>query len=675
MITSWLSKSPRDQTEELDIYRSRVEVSHETDWHAVAGGEGRPDEKAHSVRIRISCAISRLTTENETDQTRFLTFFLQRYEELPVTLPKSLFNTCNYHPFTLAEHEYLAYCGRKRPLTADLALFKGWKQMCQQLHGEKCTQVFKGTPKIRPRVIDVDQRCLVTAGEDDRWVCLSYVWGKTAALRLMKCNIQAFSTPGSLRADVLPNIVEDALQLAKGVEERYLWVDSLCIVQDDEDDKAEFISRMDSIYSLATIVIIAATCVDANSCLPGVRPGSRFHEQELFVIRNVALVRSLDPVNGVKVDLRTGRAAAYLGETIWDTRAWTLQERFLASRSLVCTAEQIFWECEEAFWCEDSLREIPGISPDPHRTSLCGGELNLSWSSDIVTFDHYYRVLLEDYSGRALTFDSDGLNAFSGIIRALERSMALKFFWGMPIAFLESALAWGNRSHALRRRHGVQTLSDSSPRGGSQFPSWSWVGWTGDGQAKLDNQKLTTEPLGLEFYCVSEDGTTMQDLKQAVGFNREVDLLAEGSSIPDRSSRPRKVLREDLPTDPPVSLSLVLCFWTMSAHLDVIRLSDNGLTVAYSEPLDWEMAMSDGDHNIHVSWFHIPSLKQGDNVEVVAVAQNRGDWDHGHIANGAIGIMIISWLGGFAFREGFAWIPIRSWTSLRNRKWRLIVLG
>ena len=167
----------------------------------------------------------------------------------------------------------------------------------------------------------------------------------------------------------------------------------------------------------------------------------------------------------------------------------------------------------------------------------------------------------------------------------------------------------------------------------------------------------------------------MQDLKQAVGFNREVDLLAEGSSIPDRSSRPRKVLREDLPTDPPVSLSLVLCFWTMSAHLDVIRLSDNGLTVAYSEPLDWEMAMSDGDHNIHVSWFHIPSLKQGGDVEVVAVAQNRGDWDNGHIANGAIGIMIISWQGGIAFREGFAWIPIRSWTSLRNRKWRLIVLS
>ena len=198
MITSWLSKSPRDQTEELDIYRSRVDVSLETDWHAVAEWEGRPDEKAHSVRIRISCAITRLTTKNETDQTRFLTFFLQRYEEPPVTIHKSPFNMCN---FTLAQHEYLAYTGRKRPLIADLALFKEWKQMCQQLHGEKCTQIFKGTPKIRPRVIDVDQRCLITAKEDDRWVCLSYVWGKTAALRLMKCNIQAFFMPGSLRAD------------------------------------------------------------------------------------------------------------------------------------------------------------------------------------------------------------------------------------------------------------------------------------------------------------------------------------------------------------------------------------------------------------------------------------------------------------------------------------------
>ncbi|KAE8343075.1 hypothetical protein BDV24DRAFT_173444 [Aspergillus arachidicola] len=666
IITDWFAANPGDRTNELDISRTHVVVSLETDWHTVTRSKDElVDEKAHSDRIRISCSIPRLN-DNEPGQSQHLTFFLQRYEE-------SSGDECQYSRSEDAISPKLQpYTGRQRPLVADLALFKRWKEMCRELHGVKCSQIFKGTPKIRPRVIDVERRCLTFAEENDQWVCLSYVWGKAKTLRLLKENIQTFSQPGALSPEVLPNITEDALRVTKGLGERYLWVDSLCIVQDDDQDKAKFISRMDSIYTLATVVIISSTCTDANTPLAGVKPGSRCQEQEPFKIRDVPLVQSLDPSLGVKVDLRTGRAAGYLGETIWDTRAWTLQERFLASRSLVFTAEQVFWECEEAFWCEDSFREIPNISPDPHRTSLCAGELNLSWNSDIVTFDHFYRVLLEDYSGRALSFDSDGLNAFLGIIGALERSTAERFFWGMPTAFLESALAWGHRSHALRRRHGVQTLSKDQ----SQFPSWSWVGWTSDGQTKLANQKLTMEALGLRFYHVSDDGSTMTEMRQNAKFNSEVDLLVEGSELPDRSSRPYEVSMKDLPTNPPTSLSSLLCFWTASAHLTVA--SRHSVDDA-SDSSTWEATLSQGsDSFIQVSWSHIPpSLNPGDTVELVAVAQNRGNWDAGHIDNGAIGVMLISWdsKGDIATREGFAWIAIRDWTSLREREWRLVVLG
>ena len=460
LIADWLGACPAHQTKELDVSRSRIDVRLDTDWHTVARSDGLGlEEKTHSARLMVNCAVPKLNVGND-NETQYLTFFLQKYQEPPVlgrTRP------CDDHRCSgagVGSQAKAPYTGRKRPLIADLTLFKEWKQMCQQLHGGKCSQIFKGTPKILPRVIDVNQRCLVVAKEDDNWVCLSYVWGETNAVRLLKNNVQNFSIPGSLSVDVLPNIVEDALQVAKGLAEQYLWVDGLCIIQDDENDKEEFISQMDSIYALATVVIVAATCIDANSCLPGVRPGSRHQEQDLFRIRNVTLMQSLDPVKGVKVDLRTGRAAAYLGETIWDTRGWTLQERFLASRSLVFTAEQIFWECEEAFWCEDSFREISSIS----------GELNLSWNSDIITFDHYYRVLLEEYSARTLTFHYDGLNAFGGVIRAFERSMGLKFFWGMPTAFLESALAWGNRTDRLRRR-GAFPASDDPNKGKNHFPS------------------------------------------------------------------------------------------------------------------------------------------------------------------------------------------------------------
>ncbi|OGM48291.1 hypothetical protein ABOM_002217 [Aspergillus bombycis] len=671
IITDWVAANPGDRTNELDISRTHVVVSLETDWHTVARAEDGPvDKKAHSDRIRVSCSIPRLSADNEPGQSQHLTFFLQRYEGSSDDASQ------NSHWGGGISPKIQPYSGRPRPIVADLALFKRWKETCQELHGAKCSQIFKGTPNIRPRVIDVERRCLTIAEENDQWVCLSYVWGRAKTLRLLKENIQTFSEPGSLSPDLLPNITEDALQVTKGLGERYLWVDSLCIVQDDDQDKARFISRMDSIYTLATVVLISSTCTDANTPLPGVKPGSRRQEQEPFQIRDVTLVQSLDPSLGVKVDLRTGRAAGYLGETVWDTRAWTLQERFLASRSLVFTAEQVFWECEEAFWCEDSFREIPNISPDPHRTSLCAGELNLSWNSDIVTFDHFYRVLLEDYSGRALSFDSDGLNAFLGIIHALERSIGETFFWGMPTAFLESALAWGHRSHALRRRRGVQTLAQDP----SQFPSWSWVGWTSDGQTKLANQNLTMEALGLRFYRVSDDGKATTELRQNAKFNSEVDLLVEGSTLPDRSSRPHDVTMKDLPADLEISLSSLLCFWTASARLTVTsRHSADDAVSADPDSSTWEVTLSQGsDSVIQVSWSHVaPLLKLGDTVELVAVAQNRGSWDAGHIDNGAIGVMLISWdsKGAIATREGFAWIAIRDWTSLREREWRLIVLG
>lgn len=674
IITDWLAENTGNKTNDLDVSRSLVDVSLETDWHTVTREEEERcvHEKTHSDRIRINCSIPQPYTQNETGKSQFLTFFLQRYEEASSQeFQISHFDQSQCLP---VDCEVQPYSGRERPIVANFTLFSKWKQLCQEVHGTKCSQVFKESSKIRPRVIDVDRRCLTFAADDAQWTCLSYVWGKANTLRLTKGSVQKFSFPGSLKPSVLPNIIEDALQVTKGLGERYLWVDSLCIIQDDEQDKAKFISQMDSIYTRATVVIISSTCVDANSRLPGVRLDSRNRKQEPFSIRDVTLIQSLDPVFGVKVDLRTGRAAGYLGETIWDTRAWTLQERFLASRSLVFTPEQVFWECEEAFWCEDSFREIPKISPDPHRTSLCGGELNLSWNSDIPTFDHYYRVLLEEYSGRALTFDSDGLNAFHGIIRAFERSIDEEFFLGMPTAFLESALAWGHQSHKLRRRRGGQKS------GNNQFPSWSWVGWTGDGQTKLTNQNLTTEALGLRFYRVIEDGKTLTGLDQAVKFNQNVDLLVEGSNLPDRSSRPYEVSIQDLPADGSINLTSTLCFWTVSTRLDLTSRSSGGnLMSADFDPLASEFALSQGPHSpIQVSWSHIsPSLKQGDKVEVIAVAQNRGVWDYGHIANGAIGIMFISWdaSGVTASREGFAWMAIRDWTALRDRTWKLIILG
>lgn len=679
LIKDWINNISAVQSQVLDVSRSRVDVRLDTDWHILENGPLSPKQKSHSDRLRINCTIPDSTTTTD-DKICSVTFFLQSYDDTVSTKAQRCIENQGLTWLTSDDSAVPEpYTGRLRPLVADFSLFRKWKEMCQTLHGPKCSQIFKGTPKIAPRVVDVRLRCLVQATEKDTWVCLSYVWGTTNTMRLLQSNLQSLFIPGSLSASVLPPIVEDALKVTSGLGEQYLWVDSLCIMQDDVSDKAKFVSQMDSIYALASVVIIAATCSDANSHLPGVRPHSRQQVQKAFNIRNMSLLQSLDPVTGIRVDLRTGRAAAYLGTTVWDTRAWTLQERFLASRSLVFTAEQVFWECEEAFWCEDSFREFPNILPDPHRTSLCRGELNLSWNSDYITFDHYYRVLLSEYSTRALKYDSDALNAFSGIVRAFERSMSLEFFWGLPSAFLESALSWGNRSLTLRPQGRFSTTNPQANNQGS-FPTWSWVAWKGDGSARINNQNLTMEPLGIDFYRVSDDGKKVKHIKQIGMFNRKVDLLARGSSIPDRSSRATKVSPDVLPTSTITnsSVSSLLCFWTAATHV-TIALEDcpASLGSRVGDDSGWSMKISQGAKGMEASWFHVPAIGSGEKklVEIIAIAQNRGDWDGGHINNGAIGVMVISRKDGIAHREGFAWIAILDWCALEDRTWKLIFLG
>lgn len=73
----------------------------------------------------------------------------------------------------------------------------------------------------------------------------------------------------------LPVTIQDAIALTKELGERYLWVDSLCIVQDNVENKEANIANMGKVYAGATITLVAATGSHANAGLPGVRENSR----------------------------------------------------------------------------------------------------------------------------------------------------------------------------------------------------------------------------------------------------------------------------------------------------------------------------------------------------------------------------------------------------------------
>lgn len=200
-----------------------------------------------------------------------------------------------------------------------------WMYDCLQDHGDKCSSPFKSRlPPPRPSwLIDTWQQCVVKAPPDETYMALSYVWGSRSFCRLMNSTCDSLSKVGSL-ADpklALPRTIRDAVCLVKNLSERYLWVDSLCIVQDDEHDIRDQIENMGSIYANALVVVVAEQGEDAY-----------------FGLQGVSLPRKLGPHRykfGSAIIVEQRWSGAERPPSLWSRRGWTFQEQFLNTRRIV----------------------------------------------------------------------------------------------------------------------------------------------------------------------------------------------------------------------------------------------------------------------------------------------------------------------------------------------------
>jgi hypothetical protein len=312
-------------------------------------------------------------------------------------------------------------------------------------------------------LLDVELGCLVElSGAEARYVALSYVWGQVADTTETKLhNLEKFKQPGSLTAERLdinlPETIRDAIRLLSGLKERYLWVDRLCIVQDDTANKSANIAAMGAIYFNALFTIIAADGDDASYGLRGVGSGSkpRSFQQSILQLPDCPVL--------VQGDFQTELSS------MWSTRGWTYQEQLLSRRLLIFTNGSVVWRCQQAEWREDITAEPEGV-PRPV----------ISDSSHTIV-KHYrwpslplWRGFVVAYARRQLSFHSDTQAAFAGIQSLLARSFPGTFIHGLPEYFFDVALLWQPR-RPLKRRVSEKASDD----GQSLLPSWSWIGWQG----------------------------------------------------------------------------------------------------------------------------------------------------------------------------------------------------
>lgn len=344
----------------------------------------------------------------------------------------------------------------------DINRVTDWISKCDTSHKPQCSPRFSGSDRVSGMcVIDLAQNCIIYAPPNCRYVALSYVWGNTTQLQLTKASRKAAGKYGflSARRASIPCSIRDAMTLCRGLAERYLWVDSLCVVQDDLESKMEQINNMDAIYSGATYTIVCAVGENADTGLPGIGETERIVDHHYKEYHGVGL--TMKPHSPRLTD---GSAQA----SNWNSRAWTFQEYFLSRRLLVFTKTHCFFRCP----CDLQREEFcPG-------DQLTSAELN-SWQ-DLWTHFHTRRLgnrtkweiyeqyynLVSLYFPRQLTKQEDAVNAFAGLMKIFTPRLG-RFRWGLPQEFFGPALLWHMESSLRWCRR-------------KEFPSWSWAGWVWD---------------------------------------------------------------------------------------------------------------------------------------------------------------------------------------------------
>jgi hypothetical protein len=202
----------------------------------------------------------------------------------------------------------------------DFELVKKWFQLCETSHGNECGQPGLTPREVRQiRLVDVRNGQIIDSTTNERFVALSYIWGPWQQFCLKKDNHKHLKRAHGLKYDKMPTTIKDAFDVVDRLGERYIWIDRLCVLLDDEKDK------MEQIYSAAILTIITANACCSNANIPGVQSDTRRITQHSGVIRGAHYVTTQPDLFSVMRGLN------------WSTRGWTFQEGFLSSRCLVFT--------------------------------------------------------------------------------------------------------------------------------------------------------------------------------------------------------------------------------------------------------------------------------------------------------------------------------------------------
>lgn len=397
-----------------------------------------------------------------------------------------------------------------------ISLIQKWYNDCTTQH-ELCDLA----PTTMPtRILDISEQdpLLVASAKIPlcEYVALSYCWGnpnKHRTLRTMTWNYTQYQAGIAFTA--FPATLRDAISLARTLGFKYIWIDALCITQDDHDDWTKEAANMCRIYSEASLTIVASRSDGSDTSIFGTQKFSQFdmvlyRGLQLKVRTNLLKVHEINPVIPYGPD----------GDPVTH-RAWTYQEAVLSNRSVHFTSDELRWECNTWRHCQcgQMSKKFP-LSYDPEYVEYESYRLwrvaEIFPATSILEAYVIWRGHMVYYTSRMLTKDSDRLVALSGLAQRFSMVMQEKFLIkdaylaGLWRGGLPEQLLWFVELRKFSVLHGRRHDRPSEWRA----PSWSWASMEAPSNylsSLIEEQRLeiieaTTEPLNADPFGQVKSG-------------------------------------------------------------------------------------------------------------------------------------------------------------------------
>jgi len=310
-------------------------------------------------------------------------------------------------------------------------------------------------------------------------VALSHRWGPKgeSPLSTTSTNIRAHRKGIPLQA--FPATFQDAIKVTRALGFKYIWIDSLCIIQDSTNDWISESAHMADIYTNATLTIAADFGTSPKAGLlpktgtPKVREFTHLDTEgishRLFVRRDWPRPQGC-PATQIN--------ACYASEAVsqLDDRAWTMQERVLSRRTVFFTNAELVWECDQIHECSCHNKLNRYTVRQAYKTLLAASK------HDSLNGQRYWLKLVETFAARQLTYVTDRLPALTGIA-SMVPFPAKDYLAGLWRGGLRHGLVWVNPLGRNSRR--IEGTLDTFPKLAEEgincrisdhyAPSWSWA--------------------------------------------------------------------------------------------------------------------------------------------------------------------------------------------------------